>query len=311
MITQKNIRVWIACLCFGLLVANLQADAGEVSLAADDEQDGIVVFVIDDRDPDDQSIRITSLRNFINLNGNLFNFTGALYNVSGDIHNSQGSVYLNSNTGVPLTVTSVSGNNAILTTSGTLTAPAVAIGNATLGFMASGTNQLAVVQSGTARLIVDNTGSVSTYSQYKMHAFANTNQTASSSTANSTVTFGTTTFDPNNNFSGGNTYTAPISGYYWVSFSIAIATASEVVPTSKILTIFKNGIALNGYSASLTPVAATTGPYHLNGHMLVQLTAGDQLTIVYSHTTLIGNETIQGSATTSPTHLGIHFMSTV
>jgi len=208
----------------------------------------------------------------------------------------------------------ISAGTTVTAGAGTVTLPAYSFnGNTNAGLYAPATNQLALVTSNTARLIIDSTGSVSYFSTYKVHAFANATQGVTSG-ATATVVFGSKTFDPNNNFSA-NTYTAPISGYYLVTAMVSFTNASGggTQGGTRLLRLAVNGVTQTGYDSQvglfsvggLTPVANSQA-VQLCLNDIIQLNQGSTLVVQYTNNA--GNtDTIQATGT----KLNIHFLSTV
>lgn len=214
-----------------------------------------------------------------------------------------------------LTIVTSGNQNAIAASNGTISAPAYSFvnTNTSVGMYSPGQNQLALVTSNTTRLLIDSTGSVSYYSQYKVHAYKTGTQTVTGGSTNTVVTFVTTSpgFDINGNFNTGtSTYTAPISGYYWVSTTITTLAGYNIAsPQNRVVNMRVNGANVAGYAvqASDNYTSGTASQYlFLSDTGLVKLNQNDTLQIVYNNPST-ATDTIQATGT----HLEIHFMSTV
>lgn len=202
------------------------------------------------------------------------------------------------------TNTNVTVNGSIFTAAGSVGAPAYSfIGNTQDGMYAPATNQLALVTSNTARLVIDSTGSVSYFSQYKVHAYVTT--AASIIASGSNIIFNSVAapgYDPNGNFNTTTgTYTAPLSGYYLVSVNTTIANSANQDMT---ITLSRNGTPQTSYAATSNSIV-NNRKINLSFAKIIPLNKNDTLNVNFTSTG--GNTTLNPA----DTNIDIHFMSTV
>lgn len=233
--------------------------------------------------------------------------TGGVTATAGNITASSGNMSASGSVTAGTTVVAGTGLTVSTGTAtvpgGSAAAPSLNFANGTTtGISAPSANNLALSTAGVSRLAIDSSGNVTYSSNYKMSAYVGTARTITSATE--TVRFDTEIFDPNNNFNTTTwTYTAPVTGYYLVLTQVYFF-ANSTSGTPRSIQLVKNGSAVTGYSSSTTSV--TNGQYGtLNLGSIIQLTAGNTLSVSFTGITGSGGDQIQPNASS----LNIHFMS--
>jgi len=165
-------------------------------------------------------------------------------------------------------------------------------GSTTTGLSAATANTLVMSTSGTQRLNIDSTGSVLSQLNYKVFAYSSVNQVVVNTSAN--IVFGTTVIDTNGNFTNASgTYTVPVTGTYFISYTITRQTANQ--PRSATVNVLVNGVARTGYSSTqLSSVNNSNGSVNFSG--IISLTAAQTVNLQYVTT---GIDTIQSGGLTS------------
>lgn len=131
----------------------------------------------------------------------------------------------------------------------------------------------------------------------RAHLRVNTASTAQSFTTGVATTVGnyTVVVDNYNKFSGGNTYTIPVTGYYTISAGLRYSSSAIGLGAIAALTISVNGGALISIASACNPAVTAS----LNGPTITTtlfLNAG--VTITLSATQTSGNTlTLSGFAT--------------
>jgi hypothetical protein len=148
------------------------------------------------------------------------------------------------------------------------------------------------------RLTIDSSGNTTFSSNYKMRAYSSTNQTLGVTNTPVVVVFNSEAFDPNNNYNTANgVYTAPVTGYYWVSSAIALVRGNG---PNRVLEFYNNGSPIAGTRLFDNPDNVT---FSFTQIALINLSAGDALTV-----RVTGDNGDVISANNA--NFSVHFMST-
>lgn len=193
--------------------------------------------------------------------------------------------------------TAGSGKASVAISDGTAAAPSLVFNtDQTTGLYRIGASSLGITTGGTQRAIFDTNGGRFT-SNYRVQAYAGSPRTLI--LAAETVRFDTENFDPGNNFDTSTwTYTAPVTGIYFVSAQL------DVIPTNNntlgVLQLMKGGVAQTGYSSSQRLTRGTNHNNMIYLTSLISLVAGN--TINFRFTGTVGDQ-IQANDTSLSIHL--------
>lgn len=136
-----------------------------------------------------------------------------------------------------------------------------------------------LVTSSTQRLSIDSSGRITAPSQPSCSAYLSTNQNISSGTWTQ-VTLNTTRFNTGNNFNTTtNTFTAPVAGKYFISYTVNFALDTTIVNNGSYL---YSGIRVNGsfyhYGQGFRNSVIWKNDTTLSAAQLVNLAANDAVT---------------------------------
>jgi len=148
---------------------------------------------------------------------------------------------------------------------------------------------------------------------YKARAYLASNQdTADSAGTVFKVTLNTESYDLNSNFDSTTNYryTAPLSGYYHVSYSVLMGSSGWAAKSvyQTISYVYKNGGALITNDCYVYPNTTALSFKQVTGSDIVYLVAGDYLELYGRVDTVLGENARFGGGA-SNTFLSVHLLS--
>lgn len=183
----------------------------------------------------------------------------------------------------------------------TITANAIRVAK----IITSGAAITSVVQSGSdsASNIIYPIGSASAaklQNPYKFSVYLSTFQTGIADATVTKVAFNAEKFDTNNNFNTTtNTYTVPVTGFYQINVYLQVQSAANQ-GVSNLIYLAKNAASIQE-GGRLYPTTGAGNSTDMFGNIstIIQLVAGDLLTVLVNMDVSSGTVTVQGGATVS------------